>query len=233
MAIRRDIWASLGHDADMTATTLSGQQIADAGLAGWTYLSDGLRTRVTTGGFEAGLALVNAIGAAAQAADHHPDLDLRWGHVDVRLWSHDADGVTQRDVDLARTVSRLAAEAGHALDGTVLQRVDLALDTPDASGVLPFWQAFLGYERHGDDEVRDRDRREPPVWFQPSGADEPRQRWHLDVWVDPSQVEERIAAATAAGGRVVDDSAAPSFWVLADAEGNRSCLCTWQDRDAD
>jgi len=216
------------------ATTLTGQQIADAGLVGWAFVSDGLRTRVATGGFAAGLALVDAVGAAAEAADHHPDLDLRWGHVDVRLWSHDADGVTERDLDLARTVSRLAAEAGLGLDAGGVQSVDLALDTPDAAGILPFWGAFLGYEpRPGvDDEVRDPTGAHPPVWFQQSGADEPRQRWHLDVWVDPSQVQARIDAAVAAGGRVVDDSAAPSFWVLADVEGNRSCLCTWQDRGA-
>lgn len=217
------------------ATTLTGQQIAEAGLTGWVNVSDGLRTRVVTGGFAAGLALVDAIGAAAEQADHHPDLDLRWGHVDVRLWSHDAGGVTQRDVELARTVSRLVVDAGLAPDGSAVQSVELALDAPDVAAVMPFWAAFLGYERRAgtDDEVRDPAGAHPPVWFQESGADEPRQRWHLDVWVDPEQVQGRIDAAVAAGGRVVDDSAAPSFWVLADADGNRSCLCTWQDRRGD
>ena len=40
--------------------------------------------------------------------------------------------------------------------------------------------------------------------------------------------EERVAAALAAGGTLVDDEAAPSFWVLADADGNRACVCTAQ-----
>lgn len=217
------------------ATTLTGRQIADLGLDGWVLLSDGLRTRVVTGGFAAGLALVDAVGAAAEQADHHPDLDLRWGHVDVRLWSHDAGGVTDRDVELARTVSRLAAQAGHALSGAGLQTVELALDAPDVERILPFWGAFLGYRQPEGvtDEVRDPVGRTPPVWFQRSGSDEPRQRWHLDVWVDPGDVQARIDAALAVGGRVVDDSQAPSFWVLADADGNRSCLCTWQDRDGE
>lgn len=79
--------------------------------------------------------------------------------------------------------------------------------------------------------VRDPAGRLPSVWFQSSAAAEPRQRWHLDAWIGPSQVQPRIAACLAAGGRVVDDTHAPAFWVLADPEGNRSCLATWQDRD--
>lgn len=217
------------------ATTLTGQQVAGSGLVGWVLVGDGLRTRVVTDGFAAGLALVDAIGAAAEQADHHPDLDLRWGHVDVRLWSHDAGGVTQRDVDLARTVSGLVEAAGLVADGSRVQSLELALDAPDAGAVLPFWGALLGYEhRPGtDDEVRDPAGAHPPVWVQASGTDEPRQRWHLDVWVDPEQVQGRIDAAVAAGGTLVDDSEAPSFWVLADPDGNRSCLCTWQSRSAE
>ncbi len=211
------------------ATTLTGEQIARAGLTGWVYAAGSLRTRVVTPDFAAGLALVDAIGAAAEAAGHHPDLDLRYGLVDVRLVSHDAGGVTQRDVDLARTVTGLAGDAGLRTSADGVQALELALDSPDGRALSAFWAAFLGYEPH-DDELRDPAGTGAPVWFQPSGDAEPRQRWHVDVWIDPAQVQPRIDAVLAAGGAVVDDSAAPSFWVLADAEGNRSCLCTWQDR---
>jgi 4a-hydroxytetrahydrobiopterin dehydratase len=61
--------------------------------------------------------------------------------------------------------------------------------------------------------------------------EEPRQRWHLDVWLDPADVEAGVQAALAAGGTVASDEYAPSFWVLAVPDGNRVCLCTWQDRD--
>lgn len=221
-------------------STLTGQQIADAGLTGWVFLGDALYTRAATGSFATGLALVDAIGAAAEAANHHPDVDLRYPHVDIRLTSHDAGGVTERDVSLARTVAGLARDAGVSLDGTGLSRLELALDTPARDGVRPFWREFLAYEgdaADGDrpwaaDELGDPMGRLPVVWFQASGSEEPRQRWHLDVWVDPSQVQGRIDRAVAAGGRVVDDSEAPAFWVLADTEGNRSCLCTWQERTA-
>ena len=114
-----------------------------------------------------------------------------------------------------------------------LARLDLALDTPDRARVLPFWAAALGMaggEHVPDDEIRDPAGAQPFVWFQDSGDEEPRQRWHLDVWVDPAHVQARIDAALAAGGELVSDAEAPSFWILADPEGNRMCLCTWRDR---
>jgi 4a-hydroxytetrahydrobiopterin dehydratase len=71
----------------------------------------------------------------------------------------------------------------------------------------------------------------PLLWFQHTDAHEtPRQRFHLDLWVPHDVAEDRIAAAVAAGGRVVDDENAPSFVVLADPEGNRVCVCTCLDR---
>ena len=93
-------------------TKLTGKQIAAEGLTGWVLLANSLRTRIRSGDFATGLALVNAIGRAAEEMNHHPDLDLRYPHLDVRLSSHDENGVTQRDVRLARTVSGLVAEAG-------------------------------------------------------------------------------------------------------------------------
>jgi 4a-hydroxytetrahydrobiopterin dehydratase len=47
--------------------------------------------------------------------------------------------------------------------------------------------------------------------------------------VHPAQVQPRIDAAVAAGGTLVSDKEAPSFWVLADPQGNQVCLCTWQE----
>src|SRR3954468_20990953 len=91
---------------------LSDREVAEAGLTGWSMQPDGLRTRLATKDFATGLRLVQQIGAAAEAADHHPDLDLRYAYVDVRLISHDVGAVTDRDVRLARTISDLASAAG-------------------------------------------------------------------------------------------------------------------------
>ena len=209
-------------------TKVTKEEIAEAGLTGWTYLLGALHTRIRTGDFAAGLALLNAIGAEAERMDHHPDVDLRYGHLDVRLVSHDVGAVTGRDVGLARAVTRLAGEAGLTPGFAGLARLELALDTPSPGKVRPFWAAVLGM-REGED-LTDAAGVLPSVWFQESGSDEPRQRWHPDVWVDPAEVQPRIDAALAAGGTVASDAEAPSFWVLADPEGNRVCLCTWQDR---
>jgi 4a-hydroxytetrahydrobiopterin dehydratase len=52
---------------------------------------------------------------------------------------------------------------------------------------------------------------------------------HVDVSVAREHVEARLAAALAAGGRIVDDSNAPVHWTLADRAGNRVCVCAWPD----
>jgi 4a-hydroxytetrahydrobiopterin dehydratase len=213
---------------------LTGQQIADEGLDGWAYLLGGLQTRIHTKNFATGLSVVNAIGAAAEEMNHHPDLNLRYTHVDVRLISHDERAVTDRDIRLGRVISSIAADAGVQLEASNVSRLELALDTPARESILPFWAAVLAMEHLSGpdfgDELRDSADVLPTVWFQTSSNEEPRQRWHLDVWVDPAQVQPRIDAALAVGGTLVSDAEAPSFWVLADPEGNRACLCTWQAR---
>jgi 4a-hydroxytetrahydrobiopterin dehydratase len=216
-------------------TTLTGQQIADEALGGWAYLLGGLQSRIHTPDFAAGLTVVNAIGEAAARLGHHPDVDLRPTHVDIRLTSHDVRGVTDRDVRLARAISSIATEAGLTLECHTVSRVELALDTPSFESISPFWRAVLtladGLDPQYDNDLLDPFRALPAVWFQTSGSEEPRQRWHLDVWLDPADVQTRIEAALAAGGTVVYDEHAPSFWVLADPDGNKVCLCTWQGRD--
>src|SRR6266496_3184002 len=95
---------------DGRMTKLPGQQIADEGLTDWAYLLFGLQTRVHTENFATGLAIVNAIGAAAEQLNHHPDLTLSHDHVDIRLTTHDERGVTALDVQLARAIIRIAGD---------------------------------------------------------------------------------------------------------------------------
>jgi len=74
--------------------------------------------------------------------------------------------------------------------------------------VMPFWRAVLGYEYCGSpaEDLIDPRGRGPGFWFQQMDAPRPqRSRVHIDVWVPYEQAEARIAAALAAGGRLVSD----------------------------
>lgn len=216
------------------AGTLTTQEILDAGLDDWRLLLGVLHARFETGDFASGLALVNRIGEAAEEADHHPDLDLRWGHLNLKLVSHDSGGVTERDLRMARRISELAAEAGATPRPDRVQALEIALDTPDFEKVKPFWRALLGLEDDpgSADAVRDAGGQLPALWFQDTDPHEaPRMRFHLDITVPHDLAQQRIDAAVEAGGTVVDDSRAPAFVVLADADGNKACVCTCLDRD--
>ena len=60
------------------------------------------------GTFPRALEFVNALGERAEAANHHPDIDIRWKDVTLRLSTHDAGGLTQKDLDLASEINTLA-----------------------------------------------------------------------------------------------------------------------------
>ena len=210
---------------------LKGTEIAEAGLDGWRKVLDRLIVRFETGDFNTGAELVTKIALVADAANHHPDVDLRYPHLTVSLKSHDVDAITARDVRLATEISALADAAGISASAHAPDVLELALDTPDHEKIRPFWAAILGYDAQ-DDEVTDAADRSPNVWFQASDSEAAdRQRWHLDVSVPHDVAQERIQAALDAGGTLVSDERAPAFWVLADADGNQVCLCTWQSRD--
>jgi 4a-hydroxytetrahydrobiopterin dehydratase len=73
----------------------------------WTRDGDVLVTTVKLHDFAAALAFVNAVGAAAEAANHHPDIDIRWNTVRLALTTHDSGGITLLDLALAGVVDRL------------------------------------------------------------------------------------------------------------------------------
>jgi 4a-hydroxytetrahydrobiopterin dehydratase len=214
-------------------TTLKPAQFTEEGLTDWVWLVRGIEARYETGGFATGLELVNRIGAAAEEANHHPDLTLTWPTVHVSLFSHDVGAVTERDVGLARTISGIAREVGVTPTPEKLTKLEWALDTADKPAAVRFWAAVLGYDGESDpNEVADPDGRGVTLWFQGSDAREAdRQRFHVDVHVAPDQAKGRIEAALAAGGTLVSDAHAPSFTVVADPEGNKACVCTWGPAD--
>lgn len=212
--------------------TLSPQEIEAQGLPDWRVLFDVLHARFETGSFAKGLDLVNRIGAAAEERNHHPDVDLTYPRVDVRLTSHDVGGVTSRDIDLASAISGFAADVGATPAPHTVQVLELALDSADHEEIKPFWAAVLGLQETDEsDELVDKSGRLPTLWFQSTDPHEPpRQRFHVDIRVPPEVAEARVQAALDAGGTLVSDERAPAFWVLADAQGNKACVTTWQGR---
>ncbi|MBA3783234.1 4a-hydroxytetrahydrobiopterin dehydratase [Nocardioides sp. InS609-2] len=210
---------------------LSHDDVLAAGLDDWRKILNSLAARFLTGDFATGLALVDRIGAAAEEAGHHPDITLTYPSVAVTLSSHDVGGLTSRDIDLARLISSYAAEAGVQSDPASLTRVELGLDAADGERLVPFWAALTGAEAK-QGEALDPTGQVPTIWFQGIDLDHERaegeveQRFHLDVWVPHDQAEQRLQAVLDAGGSLVSDAEAPAFWVVADADGNRSCICT-------
>jgi len=77
-----------------------------AGLAGWERAGDAIRKSFERASFPDAIAFVVRVGFLAEAADHHPDLDVRWRTVHVGLSTHSAGGVTERDVELADRIER-------------------------------------------------------------------------------------------------------------------------------
>jgi 4a-hydroxytetrahydrobiopterin dehydratase len=212
---------------------LSLRDVEAEGLSDWRLLFSALHARFRTRSFAAGLELVNRIGEEAEAMNHHPDLDLRYPHLNVRLTSHDSGGVTARDIRLARKISEFAASANVAADPSAVSVLELALDSEDYRAIKPFWRAVLALrDSRAEEELVDPDGALPTLWFQETDAHEPpRQRFHVDVRVPPEVARERIDAALAAGGTLVSEEHAPSFWVLADAQGNKACVTTGEGRD--
>jgi 4a-hydroxytetrahydrobiopterin dehydratase len=81
-------------------------ELARRGLA-WRREGDALVKEADRGSFAGALAYVNEVGALAEEANHHPDVDIRWGTVVLRLSTHSAGGLTERDLSLAAQIDAL------------------------------------------------------------------------------------------------------------------------------
>jgi 4a-hydroxytetrahydrobiopterin dehydratase len=185
-----------------------------------------------------------AVAASGDDADDHVRLDVRSDRLELSVQTRPLGAVTARDTQLARRISdavdRLGLRpAGPTSDASPrpVQMLEVAIDALNIAAIRPFWKAVLaladepGPNGSGDGLV-DPTGQLPTIWFQQMDAPRPqRNRVHFDITVAHDEAEARVRAAVDAGGRLVNDSFARSFWVLADAEGNEVCVCTWTDRD--
>jgi 4a-hydroxytetrahydrobiopterin dehydratase len=212
---------------------LTRQQVSDAVTdLGWRLILGSLRAHVAVDSLARGVEL------AARLADaEHVAIDLRPRHVVLTIQTPELSWVTPDDLDTARHVATLVGELGLALDPDgprSAQLMEIAIDTMDRAKILPFWRAILGFvdEPGHDDSIVDPLGQLPGVWFQQMDQPRPqRNRIHFDVSVPHDEAKRRIDGALAAGGVLLSTDAAPAFWILADAEGNEACVCTWQGRD--
>ncbi|MFB7876069.1 MULTISPECIES: 4a-hydroxytetrahydrobiopterin dehydratase [unclassified Nocardia] len=81
--------------------------IALATLPGWSHEGTTLTRTVQAQSFLAGIELVRRIAAAAETADHHPDIDIRWRTLHFTLSTHSAGGITAKDVALAHSIDEI------------------------------------------------------------------------------------------------------------------------------
>ncbi|MGO8970870.1 MAG: 4a-hydroxytetrahydrobiopterin dehydratase [Myxococcaceae bacterium] len=93
---------------DKTKLTDAEVQAFLAKWPGWALEAGGLKKTYAFADFRAAMAFVNRVADAAEAADHHPDIDIRYSKVTLRLVTHDAQGLTARDTALAAQVERFA-----------------------------------------------------------------------------------------------------------------------------
>ncbi|MCP2267358.1 4a-hydroxytetrahydrobiopterin dehydratase [Promicromonospora thailandica] len=105
---------------------------AGPGVAGWRVLGRSAVVRYGTGSFATGVRFVMRIGVLAEAANHHPDVDLRFGSVTVRTTSHDIGGLSRRDLALAQEISAAARELSIQADPSPWA----ASDNPDDGGSI-------------------------------------------------------------------------------------------------
>jgi 4a-hydroxytetrahydrobiopterin dehydratase len=200
--------------------------------------ADGVDDWVVLHGGAAAVFGVGSLGEAARLAEAVADaagpeegivMSITSDHVGVRL-TRDVWELEPRHLELARTVSGIARTLGALPDRSAVQEVQVAIAAKPGAIDVGFWRAVLGYADAAADNAVDPLGHGSTVWMQDLDPAKPlRHAMHIDVSVARDCVEQRLAAAISAGGRIVDDSEAPRWWTLADRAGNRVCIAAWPD----
>jgi 4a-hydroxytetrahydrobiopterin dehydratase len=230
--------------SDMSVRLTRTEAAAAVQDAGWRFLEWTFKAYVPVPSHPLALDVAQlAVTACGPDADAHLAVQIGAGRVDLTLVDSDVGRVTARDASLALDVTTALADRGFETRGLPdgaprgVQGFEIAIDALDIPRIRPFWKAVLGYtdetgNAEADAAVVDPQHVLPSIWFQQMDEPRPqRNRIHFDVLVPHDEAEARIKAALDAGGVLVSDKEARAFWILADAEGNEICVCTWQDRE--
>ena len=203
--------------------------LAAQGLEDWVVLHGGATAVFRVASVTAAARLAQAVVAVSGFDGSGALLTIAGGSLSVRL-TRGVLRLEARHAELARAISSIARQHGAIADRAAVQEVQLAVSAkPDATDV-GFWRAVLGYAPLAEDNGVDPLGHGSTVWMQELDETKPlRHAMHVDVSVAREHAEPRIAAALAAGGRIVDDSGAPEGWILADRAGNKVCVASWPD----
>ena len=200
------------------------------GVDDWRVLFWGAHAYYRVGSFAEGARFIAAIAEVADELGHFPDIDLRPEGVTLRTFSREDGAFSELDTEFARRVSAVAGELGLVADPSQVQVIGIAVAQDAGADVRPFWAAACGYQYLGEEDAIDPSRRNPHLWFHELDPPKPgRGRVHIDVSVPADQAEARVAAAVAAGGRIVDDSHAPGHWTIASPDNHGVDIAAWPD----
>lgn len=199
------------------------------GTDDWVVLHGGATAVFRTGSLIESARLAESLAKIPGLVGRGVLLTVSDSSLTVRL-SRDIWQLEPWHIELARAVSVIARELGAIPDRASVQEVQLAIAAKRDAIDIGFWRAVLGYAPMADDNAVDPLGHGSTVWMQEIDEVKTlRHAMHIDVSVAREQVQARLAAAVAAGGRIVDDSHAPGHWTLSDRAGNRVCICAWPD----
>jgi 4a-hydroxytetrahydrobiopterin dehydratase len=200
------------------------------GVADWVVLHGGAVAVFRTESFADAARLASAVAEVPGLDSTNAVLTVSGANLSVRL-TRDVWNLSPGHAELARAISAVAAAHGAVADRSAVQEVQLAVAAKPDDLDVGFWRAVLGYLEWAPDNGIDPLGHGSTVWMQDLNPDKSlRHAMHVDVSVAHEEAERRLAAALAAGGRIVDDSSAPSSWILSDRAGNKVCIATWPDR---
>ncbi len=203
------------------------------GVGDWAVLHGGATAVFRVHSLGEAVRIADSIANAPAIASAGVLLALADDRVTIRL-TRDLWALEATHIELARAISAAAREHGAVPDRAAIQEVQLAIASKPAAMDVGFWRAVLGYLPMADDNAVDPLGHGSTVWMQELNEDKSlRHAMHVDVSVPREHVGARLKAAVAAGGRIVDESHAPSHWTLSDEAGNRVCICAWPDGATD
>lgn len=199
------------------------------GVDDWRITGLGATLVLTATSLEHAATIVAAVVDAGNRFGVQADVDLRPGAAVVRVPDL-PDGIPAGAPQFAAAVTEAAAELELIPDPDRAQSIGIYVAQHSDADVRPFFTAALGYEPFGTTDALDPLRIGPRLAFNPIVPDVPRRgRTHFDVFVPADQVQRRIEAALAAGGRLVGDSNAPIFWSLASPDNHGVDIAGWTD----